>query len=164
MKKIKHICAMALTLCALLCWPASSGSCSGTYELTADQMLTLQSNLTQLQQNNERLKNLLTASTEDLTTAAGQSTELRQQLAVLRNQLTESQNQLTALRQQLTSLQSETANARTSLQTANAELQKASESYKAYKLEQEKVQGQLRQQKTLWQILAGGAVIWAVNK
>lgn len=158
------MCVSALTLCALFLLPASHGYCSETYELTADQMSTLQSNLTQLQQNNERLKSLLIGSTEDLTAATGQSTQLQKQLAVLKNQLTESQNQLETLKTQLTELRIETANARTSLQTANDELQKASESYKKYRKQQEKVQGQLRQQKTLWQILAAGAMAYAASR
>lgn len=107
---------------------------------------------------------LLMESNQDLTIASEQSDSLSNQIVVLDSQLTESQNQIETLKQQLITLKQQTAAAQTSLKTANEELASASASFKKYEKEQEKIEGQLKTQKNIWQIIAGLAVGYAVSK
>ena len=162
MKKIKIMCVSVLLSLGLFCSVQSVGFCSETYQITADQLETLQTNLTVLQENNEKLKTLLTESNQDLTIASEQSDSLNNQIVVLDNQLTESQNQISALKQQLIALKQQTAVAQTSLQTANEELASASASFKTYQKQQEKIESQLKTQKNIWQVIAGLAIGYAV--
>lgn len=150
MKKLKLSCALALTSFAFVFLPSSSGYCSATYEITAEELTTLETNLSALEQNNNELRNLLTASNLDLTT--------------LQTQLKASENQITQLENQLAELRSESETAKASLTTANEELAKAEKSLNEYAREQERVQSKLRTQKTLWQILAISLGVYAVAK
>ena len=54
---------------------------------------------------------------------------------------------------QLTELQAETKSLSESLKTANEELKRASESFKASERERDKIEGRLRNQRNIWEIL-----------
>jgi septal ring factor EnvC (AmiA/AmiB activator) len=122
MNRLKIMCVSVLLSLGLLFSVQPVGFCSEAYQITADQLETLQTNLTMLQENNEKLKMLLAESNQDLTMASEQSADLSNQIVVLDSQLAESQNQISALKQQLITLKQQTAAAQTSLQTANEEL------------------------------------------
>ena len=164
MNRLKIMCVSVLLSLGLLFSVQPVGFCAETYTLTANQLETLQTNLTVLQENNEKFKTLLMESNQDLTIASEQSDSLSDQIVVLDTQLTESQNQIETLKQQLVTLKQQTAAAQTSLQTANEELASASASFKKYEKEQEKIESQLKTQKSLWQVIAGLAVGYAVSK
>ena len=147
--------ALLSALFALLLLLPSVGFCSGTYSLTEEQLTTLESNLTMLQQNNQELMTLLAESESDLTAASSESAELRAQLA-------EVQSQLSALKQELTQARSESETVLQSLKTANDDLANASASFKKSEQEHAKTESALRTQKTLWQVVAiilGGVAI-----
>ena len=164
MKKIKIMCVSVLLSLVLFCSVQSVGFCAETYQITADQLETLQTNLTVLQENNEKLKTLLMESNQDLTMASEQSEDLSNQIVMLDNQLTESQNQIETLKQQLITLKQQTAAAQTSLQIANEELASASASFKKYEKEQETIQSKLRTQKNMWAVIAALSLGYAVAK
>jgi chromosome segregation ATPase len=164
MKKIKIMCVSVLLSLGLFCSVQSVGFCAETYTLTADQLETLQTNLTVLQQNNEKLKTLLMESNQDLTIASEQSADLSNQIVTLDSQLTESQNQIVTLKQQLVMLKQQTVAAQTSLQTANEELASASASFKKYEKEQEQIQSKLRTQKNMWEVIAALSLGYVIAK
>jgi chromosome segregation ATPase len=164
MKKIKIMCVSVLLSLGLFCSVQSVGFCYETYQITADQLEMLQTNLTVLQENNEKLKTLLMESNQDLTTASEQSDSLSNQIVTLDSQLTESQNQIAILKQQLVTLKQQTVTAQTSLQTANEDLASASVSFKKYEKDQEKIENRLREQKNIWQVIAGIATGYALTK
>lgn len=111
MWKIKRIFLSAALLCLLLLPVA--GFCSGTYQMTEEQLTTLESNLTTLQQDNASLSNMQIQSTEDLQKA--------QQL------LMKSDNLIQMLQTQLTQLQTETAVLKQSLNETDKSLAKANQ-------------------------------------
>ena len=158
------MCASVLLSLGLFFSVQSVGFCAEIYSLTADQLQTLETNLNQLQGNNEMLKNLLNQSNQDLMIASEESDGLNNQITMLNNQLEESQNQIEILKQQLLMLKQETAAAQTSLKTANEELQSASELFKKHEKAQAKIESQLKTQKTIWQIIAGLSIGYAVAK
>jgi len=136
----KRFCVLLLLSAAFFFWPLSCGICSGTITLTQAEAETLENHLNELQQNNEMLLTLLGESGTDLTKAA--------------EALKESKNQIQTLKAQLQTLTDESARLSSSLRTANAELQKASEYYKQREKERDRIEGRLRNQRTVWQVLA----------
>lgn len=139
-KKTK-LCATAFLLLVLcLCWPSVGGcSPSRTFEISESELQMLEQHLNALEANNNELLNLLNASTLDLNEAS--------------QSLSASKKELETLRMQLTELQAETKRLSESLRIANAELKRASESFKASERERDKIEGRLRNQRNIWEIL-----------
>lgn len=132
-----------LLLCLLL--PASLGSSSARYEVTEEQLTTLESNLTVLQQDNERLRALLTESQTELTQA--------------RTQLKASQAECQTLSTQLTQLKETSTKAQQSLRTAQGATRSAQESLTKSEREHARTEERLRTQKTAWQIVSGSLLL-----
>ena len=148
----KKLC-VSLALCALACLSAGwSGICyaNQTYTISETELMTLENHLTALEQNNETLKAILSESNEDLTIAL--------------DALMKSQNELATLKMQLQQAKSDAESAKKSLAIANDELQKASQSFKAYEKERDKVEGRLRNQRNIWEVLCLVAVGVAVAR
>lgn len=150
-KKIKSLSIFAIS--AYLCLSVQFvGICysSPTYQITETELQTLENHLTALEQNNETLKMLLSESDESLTIAL--------------EKLMESQNELATLKAQLQKAKSDAESANQSLKIANQELQKASQSFKEYEKERDKVEGRLRNQRNIWEVLCFVAVGVAVAR
>ena len=144
---------VSLVLCALACLSLGwHGTCyaSQTYTISESELLTLQNHLTALEQNNETLKAILSESNEDLTIAL--------------DALMKSQNELATLKAQLQQAKNDAESAKNSLAIANQELAKASQSFKAYEKERDKIEGRLRNQRNLWEVLCFVAVGVAVAR
>ena len=144
---------VSLVLCALSCLSVGwHGICyaNQTYTISETELTTLQNHLTALEQNNETLKAILTESNEDLTIAL--------------DALMKSQSELATLKAQLQQAKSDAESAKNSLAIANQELQKASQSFKAYEKERDKVEGRLRNQRNIWEVLCFVAVGVAVAR
>ncbi len=141
MWKTIRLCIIASSLAFLcLCWP-SAGSCSTNqmYQISATQLEALSSHLNALEKNNAELLSLLDASEMDLTEAS--------------QSLSASKKELETLREQLTELQAETKRLDESLRTANAELQNARESFRKSEKEHDRIEGRLRTQRNVWEVL-----------
>lgn len=138
MKKLSII----LLLPALLLLLPSVGSCSEnqTFQISETQLTTLEAHLNALEENNAALMTLLNESEMELTEAT--------------NQLNESKNQIAELRNQLQALKNESEEARQSLSIANEELKRASESFKASEKAHARIEGRLRTQRNLWEVIA----------
>lgn len=138
---------VALFLTFLLCLlaPVSAGSCSARYEVTEEQLTTLETNLTALQQDNERLRALLIESQTELTQA--------------RTQLKASQAECQTLSTQLMQLKETSTKARESLQTAQDATRSAQESLTKSEREHARAEERLRTQKTAWQIVSGSLLL-----
>jgi DNA repair ATPase RecN len=141
----------SLLLSALLLLSPSIGFCSESrYQISESELMQLQSHLNALEQNNEMLKSILSESDEGLTKAL--------------DALMMSQKELAELRKELLTCRSETESARESLRIANAELQRASESFKASEKERDRIEGRLRTQRNIWEVLCFIACGVAVAK
>lgn len=125
----------ALALFAFCSLPVSS-SAGIVYTVTESQMETWTQGLYKLKTNNEKLQAQLTTQEERLT--------------LLQTQLGESK---TAIEKAKASQ----AKAETSLQNLNNSLQ-------TYKQQNEKTEKRLKRQRTLWMILTGAAVSWAISR
>ena len=147
--RIKYI-SVLFFLSALLWFLPSVGGCSPIYQITEEELTTLETNLATLEQHNATLKAILTTQDSELTEAL--------------NLLTKSQEELTKLRNELTIARNETQSARNSLQIANEELQKAALSFKAYEAERDKTENRLRNQRNIWEVLCCIAVGVAVAR
>jgi chromosome segregation ATPase len=90
--------------------PSTCGA-EATYTITETQLITLESNLSELEQNNETLLSLLNGSETDLQIA--------------KEQLSESAKEIEKLTAQLKALKAESERAQQSLEIANIELQNA---------------------------------------
>jgi Alpha helical coiled-coil rod protein (HCR). len=130
MNFLRKIASISFLAVALLFVCSSYGLCSPTYQITEEQLTTLETNLAQLEKNNQELRNLLNQSNLNLTQAGEQSIILRNQIETLNEQLIESQKQIQELRNHLIEAQKSTSVAQNSLETANRELAKAGESFK----------------------------------
>lgn len=150
-KKINFskVCFMLALLCLSF---LSVGFCSEsrTYEISEEQLTTLEAHLNALEANNSELLNLLNASEMDLTEAS--------------LSLSESKKELETLRAQLTALQAETKQLDASLRTANNELQNARISFRESEKEHDRIEGRLRTQRNIWEILCFLAVGTAIAK
>ena len=142
-RKIIALLPLSL-LCLLLLSGVGICSQSQMYEISESELLTLSNHLNALEANNNELLNLLNASTLDLNEASLSLSESRKELETLRTQLKE--------------LQAETKRLSESLRTANEELQNARASFKASEAEHDKIEGRLRNQRNLWEVLCFVAV------
>ena len=148
--RVKFISVLFL-LSVLLWFLPSVGGCSPSlYQITEADLMTLENHLTQLEQNNNTLKEILTASDADLTIAL--------------DALTKSQAELLTLKTQLQQAKSDAESAKASLKIANEELQKAALSFKAYEAERDKTENRLRNQRNIWEFIAALAVGVAVAR
>jgi peptidoglycan hydrolase CwlO-like protein len=148
----KKLC-VSLVLCALAFLSAGfCGTCyaNQTYQISEIELLTLEQNLTTLEQNNETLKSILTAQGSELTEALNLLTKSQEELARLRNELKACKNDLNLSQE--------------SLKIANDELAKAAQSFKQYEKERDKVEGRLRNQRNIWEVLCAIAVGVAVAR
>ena len=134
--------SIILLLPALLLLSPAVGSCSEnqTFQISETQLTALEAHLNALEANNAELLKLLNESETELTEAT--------------QQLNESKNQIAELRNQLQALKNESEEARQSLSIANAELRKASESFKASEKAHARIEGRLRTQRNLWEVIA----------
>jgi chromosome segregation ATPase len=123
--------------------PSTCGA-EATYTITENQLITLESNLSELEQNNETLLSLLNGSETDLQIA--------------KEQLSESAKEIEKLTAQLKALKAESERAQQSLEIANIELQNALTSVK--QLEDKK--RRIERQRNMWEVIAvilGGIAI-----
>lgn len=149
MWKTRKRTILSLAFC-LLAFVSCVGICSANqqYTISATQLEALQNHLNALEQNNSELERLLNESGVELTTAS--------------TALLESRNEISRLKEQLIKLQTETNQLSESLRIANEELKRASASFKASERERDRIEGRLRNQRTIWQIVAvmiGGVAI-----
>jgi Skp family chaperone for outer membrane proteins len=149
-KKARYIISLSALACCL--WLACVGTCSAnpTYTISESELQTLETNLQTLEMHNATLKAILTTQDSELTEAL--------------NLLTKSQEELTKLKAELQIARQETQSAQNSLQIANEELAKASQSFKQYEKERDKVEGRLRNQRNIWEVLCAIAVGVAVAR
>ena len=142
----------ALFLSAFLLCSPCTGFCSENqmYQISESELMQLQSHLNALQQNNEMLKSILSESGEELTQAL--------------DALAKSNEELARLKAELQTCKAETESARQSLQIANEELQKASESFKESERERDRIEGRLKTQRNIWEVLCFIACGVAVAK
>lgn len=142
----------ALLLSAFLLCSPCTGFCSENqmYQISASELEVLSSHLNALEQNNEMLKSILSESDEGLTKAL--------------DALMMSQKELAELRKELLTCKNEAESARESLRIANAELAKASESFKESERERDRIEGRLKTQRNLWEVLAGVLAVVAAAK
>lgn len=136
----KYIISLFLPLLLLLSPPVGFCSENQTYQISETQLTALEAHLNALEANNAELMTLLDESEMDLTEAT--------------RQLNESKNQISELRNQLQALKNESEAARQSLSIANAELRKASEYFKASEKAHARIEGRLRTQRNLWEVIA----------
>lgn len=139
-----------LLLCFCCCLPASRGWC---YEITAEQLQTLEANLAALQANNQRLSQLLSESDSELTTAKNDLDSLFKELAT-------AESELWRLKGELQEASTEAASARQSLRTANAELANACASVKRC----EAVSKRRKWQRAMWQAVSAILGVVAVSR
>jgi chromosome segregation ATPase len=149
--KTRLLSTLLLSACLFLFAP-SHGICSEsrTYQISKTELQTLENHLTALEQNNETLKAILSESNEDLTIAL--------------DALMKSQNELATLKMQLQQAKNDAESAKNSLAIANQELEKAAQSFKQYEKERDKVEGRLRNQRNIWEVLCLVAVGVAVAR
>ena len=114
------------------------------YQISETELQTLSNHLSELERNNEALKKILSESGAELTAAL--------------NALTESQKELTMLQAELNQCKADAQSAKQSLEIANDELAKASESFKQSEKEHDKIEGRLRTQRNIWEVLCLVAV------
>ena len=141
---MRRILSLTFLLCLLLL--PEVGSCSATYTVTAEQLTQLESNLAALRQNNEKLEKLYNQSQTDLKKAQQQSATL--------------QEQVKSLQAQLATLKAQSEKASSSLQTASEDWQSAKTLYEKSEQEHQKTERRLKTQKTAWQLIAGGLLMY----
>lgn len=156
-RKVRPIIFL-LALASCLCWP-SHGGCSESrmYQISESELQTLETHLDALEANNETLMLLLSESDEGLTIAAEELTRLRRELSEAKKRLEESQTSLMQM-------QRDAEDARSSLARANADLQSARESFKQSERERDRIEGRLRTQRNIWEVLCLVAVGIAAGK
>jgi len=146
----KNFINVLFSFLALLWFSPCVGGCSPTYQITEEELTTLETNLATLEQHNATLKAILTTQDSELTEAL--------------NLLMKSSEELTKLRNELTIARNETQSARNSLEIANQELAKASESFKQYAQDRDRTESRLRTQRNIWEALFAVAVGYAIAK
>ena len=178
MKKQNSLGRAFVLFWLLLCVLAPSGYCSAMSEQTQEQVTLSMSDFQTLRENNRRQSELLTKLSNELQTAREQLQNSRGELTIVKALLTKSQSQTMELekelaeqkllseklQKQLTELQASQTNARNSLEAANQSLQSMVDEIKAERAQRNKNEKKLRQQKTIWQVLAIGLGIWAAAK
>ena len=141
-----------LVLLLLLCWASAIGSVSA-----AETMYQIsETELTQLEANNQRQSELLTQLEQSLSMSRQESATLQTSIKVLRTQLAASNNQVTALQQDLQTAQQSLQNSRQSIERARAYLAQ-------YEQEVQSEQQRLRRQRTIWAVVAGILVCVAIK-
>ncbi len=150
MWKKRFVICLLLWVSLLLLGSVGTCSASQTYQISETQLETLQSHLSALEQNNNELLTLLDESNLDLSEAS--------------KALSESRQELMTLREQLVALQAETKQLDESLKIANAELQSARESFKKSEREHDRIEGRLRTQRNIWEVLFAVAVGVAASR
>lgn len=154
-----RLCVLLVMSFFFFAFSPAVGGCSEsrTYQISETELTTLSNNLAELRANNDALTMLLSESDEGLTIAAEELTKLRRELSEAKKRLEESQTSLMQMRK-------DAEDARSSLRTANAELQSARESFKASERERDRIEGRLRTQRNIWEVLCLVAVGIAAGK
>lgn len=131
---------------------AFAGICCANqkYEISETELQTLSDHLSALEQNNSELERLLNESGVELTTAS--------------TALLESRKEIEKLQTQLKMLQQETNQLSESLRIANNELQNARISFRESEKEHDIIEGRLRTQRNIWEVLCAIAVGVAVAR
>lgn len=135
-------------LCWLLLLPTVC--LAATYQVTEQEIQTLQQNSQRLSEINAILQ---------LDSTASQKTLLQ-----VSAELKASQAELQTLKQELERLQTALLLAKNLSQNQQDLLSQTNESFRQYSQEQKKIQSQLRTEKTWWMIVAGVAGYFAVTK
>jgi len=178
MRKSDLLRRALLLCCLLLPLLAPCGLCSEMSGQTQESVTLSMSDFRTLRENSRRQQELLTQLSKELQTAREQLQTSRGELTIAKASLTVSQSQTMELEKelaeqkqlsqklqaQLTELQALQANARNSLDEANQSLKSMTDEIKAERAQRDKTEKRLRQQKTLWQVLAIGLGIWAAAK
>ena len=152
--RIKQLFISLSLLLVVFSWDSSLAMCSqNTYTITEEQLTTLETQLIQLENNNNQLLILLDESSEDLKQAKENSLALEMESRKLKSQLEKSQATIQMLQTQLTQLKNEINDTKNSLEIANRELENASISFKQYEQERARIEGRLTAQRTIWQVL-----------
>lgn len=150
-RKTRLLNILLILACLFLFLP-SVGICSESrmYQISETELQTLETNLATLEQHNATLKAILSTQGDELTEAL--------------NLLTKSQEELTKLRNELKACKNDLNLSQESLKIANDELAKAAQSFKAYEKERDKIEGRLRNQRNIWEVLCFVAVGVAVAR
>lgn len=137
----------SLLLCLLVLLPVATCSASGTpaYQVTAQELTELQSNLTRLQELNSELR-------QTSGTLRNQLVDCQTELAQAREQLTAAEKQSRELRDQLTALTEKSM-------SQDALLTSANESLKEFSAEQKRTRLRIKAQRHAWQVVAGLLVV-----
>lgn len=156
---------------------SSPGYCSETSQKTETIEISLQDwktlqknnsklldNLNQLEQELNLAKEQLRISKMGLSEAQNELIESKQEIVQLKKELEMQKQQSQELKQQLITLENSSLEAENSLRKTNESLQLIISDVKAEFEEHKRVERQLKTQRTLWQIVAIGAGIWAVSK
>lgn len=137
----------SLLLCLLVLLPVDTCSASGTpaYQVTAQELTELQSNLTRLQELNSDLRQTSGALRNQLVDCQTELAQAREQLTAAEKQSMELRNQLTALTEKSMS--------------QDALLTRANESLKEFSAEQKRTRLRIKAQRHAWQVVAGLLVV-----
>ena len=133
------MCKRVIALSLLLLLAFSSTSWAATYQITEEQLTTLEQNLNRLENLNSELTVNSEQSAKDLVKALFE---------------------LKLLKEQLKALQTETQTAQTELQKANKSLANLNQSFKILEKEKQKA----KTESTLWKIVSAVIGIYAVVK
>ena len=141
-----------LALLLLLCWASVIGSVSA-----AEPMYQIsETELTQLESNNQRQSELLTQLEQRLIASQQESATLQASIGILREQLTASNNQVSVLQQDLQTAQQ-------SLETSKQSIERAQAYLAQYEREAKETQKRLRRQRTVWAVVAGALACVAIR-
>ncbi len=136
-----------------------------TYQITSEQLSSLEIRLEQLAVNNRELLNRLDESTQELETANESSANLARECELLRTELTASLEKIDALTSELEKLKKDSKQVRNSLEIANNELENASKYFKQYEKQRDREANILRNQRNIWEGIAavlGVGLIYSV--
>jgi chromosome segregation ATPase len=167
MKRLK----MSLVLLALLLSFSVSfqvGQCSEiTYQMTEEQLTTLETQLTMLDKNNKMLLMELDESRAESQQAKDSLESSKKETEALRQQLIESNKIINELQNQLSVMKKDSAVVKSSLEIANQELANASKSFKEYEQQTNRKINILTMQRNGWEavaaVLAAGLIGVAVS-
>ena len=148
MKMLKNISSILLC-CLLLALPVT-GYTSPTYQVTEYEMQKLADNSKRLAEINSYLQ---LNSTESVKTLLKVSEELKQ-----------SKVELQTLKLELAKLQENLQTAKSLSQSQQDLLTKTNEFFLQFSKEQKAAQNKLKIERTVWQIVAGAAIYYAVTK
>ena len=144
------MCKRLIALSLLLLLAFSSTSFAATYQITEQEIQTLESNSNRLKQINDYLQ---LNSEQSVKTLLKVSEELKQ-----------SQAELQTLKAELAKLQENLQTAKNLSQSQQDLLTRTNESFQQYAKEQKAIQAKLKTERTIWQVVAIVAGVWGIAK